>query len=189
MFNERQTVSLILSGDFRAFGLLVKQYEHLVFHVINRLVTQKEDQEDICQEVFMKVHHSLPRFAFASKLSTWIARIAYLTAVDHAKKANKERHSAYPDDIGSFHFTTDNPELLASRKESSNYLEGLITQLPEKYRIVLTLYHLGEFSCAEIETITGIPGGTVKSHLFRARKLLKDQLEKQLKTDWYENWK
>lgn len=180
MFDEKEVVTRILNGDIRAFELLVKQYEKLVFYVARRLVTERGALEDICQEVFIKVHKSLFRFGFQSKLSTWIARIAYLTAINYCKKHNRHQTTDYPDDIEHFHFTSDTPEQQLSRKQTAEYLEKLMMQLPEKYRTVLTLYHLNEFSCTEIEEITGMPEGTVKSYLFRGRKLLKDKLETYL---------
>jgi RNA polymerase sigma-70 factor (ECF subfamily) len=139
--------------------------------------------EDICQEVFIKVHKSLSSFQFQSKLSTWIARIAYLTAVNHVRKYKNELIADYPDGFENFHFTNDNPELLLTQKDTSAYINQLIAQLPIQYRTVLTLYHLNEFSCGEIEEITGIPEGSVKSNLFRARKLLKEKIQKDLKNE------
>ena len=183
MFNERQVVSRILQGDIRAFELLVKQYERLVFYVINRLVNDTEDKEDICQEVFIKIHKSLPRFEFQSKLSTWIARIAYLTAINHLKKYKNNKQNQSPDNIENFHFTNDDPETLLTKKEITVYMDKLIKQMPDNYKTVLTLYHLNEFTCPEIEEITGMPEGTVKSHLFRARRLLKEKLQAYLKND------
>ena len=79
MFNEKEVVTKILNGDTRAFEALVKQYERLVYFIVNRLVRDSGDVQDICQEVFIKVHKSLFRFSFQSKLSTWIAQIAYFT--------------------------------------------------------------------------------------------------------------
>ena len=76
MFNENEIVNRILNKDLRAFELLVKQYEKLVFFVINRLTQDQQNKEDICQEVFIKIFNSLHAFRFQSKLSTWIARIA-----------------------------------------------------------------------------------------------------------------
>jgi len=181
MFDEKEVVSRILKGDFRAFELLVKQYEKLVFFVINRMVQHFQDKEDICQDVFIKVHQSLPKFQFQSKLSTWIARIAYLTAVDHLKKNKAERQADYPENIDNYHFTDDSPETELVKKDTSAYVNMLIEQMPLQYRTVLTLYHLNEFSIPEIEQITGIPEGTVKSNLFRARKLLKEKIEHDLK--------
>ncbi len=177
MFDEKEVVTKILKGDFRAFERLVKQYEKLVFFVVNRLVQHLQDKEDICQEVFIKVHQSLPKFKFEAKLSTWIARIAYVTAVDHVKRSKATLRADYPDNIDHYHFSNDTPESALVQKDTAAYVNMLIAQMPLQYRTVLTLYHLNEFSCAEIEQITGIPEGTVKSHLFRARKLLKDKVE------------
>ncbi len=181
MFNEKEVVTRILNGDMRAFELLVKQYEKLVFYVIHRLVKEQHAAEDICQEVFIKVHKSLVRFNFQSKLSTWIARIAYLSAINCSRKYYREKVSDYPEDLENCHFTTDTPEQLLTKKDTAAYIEKLVLQLPEKYRTVLTLYHLNEFSGPEIEEITGMPEGTVKNYLFRARKLLKEKLEVYLK--------
>ena len=91
MFNEKEVVTRILNGDMRAFELLVKQYEKLVFYVTYRLVKEQQAAEDICQEVFIKVYNSLIRFNFQSKLSTWIARITYLTAINYTRKYYREK--------------------------------------------------------------------------------------------------
>jgi RNA polymerase sigma factor (sigma-70 family) len=181
MFDEKEIVSRILKGDFRAFERLVKQYEKLVFFVVNRLVYNQQDKEDICQDVFIKVHHSLSKFQFQSKLSTWVARIAYLTTVDYIKKSKKNQKADFPDDIDNYHFTENSPESELVKKDTAAYVNLLIEQMPLQYRTVLTLYHLNEFTCPEIEQITGIPEGTVKSHLFRARRLLKEKIEHDLR--------
>src|ERR1700761_1627889 len=181
MFNEKEVITKILNGDTRAFEVLVKQYERLVYFVVNRLVREPADVEDICQEVFIKVHKSLFRFGFQSKLSTWIAQIAYFTGINYIKKYKRELLSDYPDDIENYHFTNETPEQLLTKKDAANYVEQLILQLPEKYRTVITLFHLNEFSCEEIGEITGMPEGTIKNYLFRARKLLKEKIEAHLK--------
>ena len=183
MFNERQVISDILKGNSRDFEILVKQYERLVFHVIGRLVSEKEDIEDVCQDVFIKVHQSLHRFKFESRLSTWIARIAYLTAINHIRKKKNKRLNYYDGDFVNDHFTIETPESALTKKDTLTYINDLIEQLPLPYRTVLTLYHLDEFSCKEIEEITGIPEGTIKSHLFRARKLLKEKIQAHLKNE------
>lgn len=183
MLNDKEIVSRIMKEDFHAFEQLVKAHEKLVFFVINRLVYGLQDKEDICQEVFIKVHKSLPHFKFESKLSTWIARIAYLTAVNYLKKYKKGLESEYPDNIDQYHFTEESPEQVFSKKNISEYINMLIAQMPLPYRTAITLYHLNEFSFKEIEQITGTPEGTVKSNLFRARKLLKEKIEKDFKNE------
>ena len=183
MFNEKEVVTRVLKGDMRAFELLVKQYERLVFHVTSRLIKDEDDIADICQEVFIKIHKGLFRFNFQSKLSTWVAQVTYFTAINYLKKYKNKQVDSYPDDIENYHFTNDNPEQLLTKKEVANYVEQLILQLPETYRTVITLYHLNEFSLEEIGEITGMPEGTIKSYLFRARKLLKEKVEVYLKKD------
>ncbi len=182
MLTEQEIVSRILNGDLNAFKVLVKQYERLVTHMVNRLVQNKEDTEDVCQDVFIRVYKYLPGFKFQSKLSTWIAQIAYGTAVNHLKKVSGKKNLT--DDIADFenyHKTSDNPESILTKKNTSAFVHQQIEQLPVHYRTVLTLYHLNEFSYAEIEEITGMPEGTVKNYLFRARKLLKEKLELYIK--------
>ena len=181
MFNERETVTKILNGDMGAFESLVKQYERLVYVVVSRLAPEPQDVEDICQEVFIKVYNSLFRFGFQSKLSTWLARIAYFTGINYIKKYKKEVFVNSPEDIEHYHFTNDNPELLLTKKDAAKYIEQLVLQLPGKYRTVITLFHVSEFSYEEIGEITGMPEGTIKNYLFRARKLLKEKIEKYLK--------
>ncbi|MEO5996783.1 MAG: sigma-70 family RNA polymerase sigma factor [Chitinophagaceae bacterium] len=181
MLNEKEIISQVLNGDLKVYELLIKEYEKLVYLVISRLVTNKEDAEDICQEVFMKVYKNLSSFSFQSKLSTWIARIAYNTSINYLKKYKGIEMSEQPADINSFHFTNDNPETQLAKKDHAAYIHQLINQMPVQFKTVITLYHLYEFSYQEIEDITGMPDGTVKSYLFRARKLLKEKLEVYLK--------
>ena len=187
MFDENEIIDRILKKDLRAFELLVKQYEKLVFFVIHRLVQDKQNKEDICQEVFIKIHHSMPSFRFQSKLSTWIARIAYLTAINYIKSNKRNSPYEYPEDLDNYYFSDDNPERELIKKNTADYVNHLIAQMPHQYKLVLTLYHLNEFSLAEIREITGIPEGTAKSYLFRARKLLKEKIEKDLKEE--NTWK
>jgi RNA polymerase sigma factor (sigma-70 family) len=182
MFDEKEVVARILAGDAYAFELLVSQYENLVFHVISRLVDQKESVEDVCQDVFVKVYKGLDRFGFQSKLSTWIARIAYLTSLNYLRKHAKGPRFSTPEQIEAFHFSDDDPLTVLTRKDFSAYIHTLIAQLPLPYKTVLTLYHLESFSYREIEDITGMPEGTIKSYLFRARKLLKDKMATHLQS-------
>jgi RNA polymerase sigma factor (sigma-70 family) len=184
MFNEREVIPRILKGDLHAFELLVKQYQQLVFYVIDKLVRNQTDKEDISQEVFIKVYSNLRHFAYKSKLSTWIASIAYRTALNHIRD-HKQGSGVQVDVImESFHFTEETPARLSEKKDLAAYINRLIAELPVAYRSVLTLYHLNEFSYQEIEQITGMPEGTVKNYLFRARKLLKDKLKPYI-TDEY----
>jgi len=182
MENEKELISRIVNQDIKAFKTLVTQYEKLVIFIINRIIQNQEDVKDVCQEVFIKVYSNIGQFKFESKLSTWIARIAYFTAINYLNKVSSKRNLT--DDISNFenvYHTTENPETLLSKKSTSSIIQQQIDKLPVNYRTVLTLYHLNEFSYQEIQQITGMPEGTIKNYLFRARKLIKDQLETYLK--------
>jgi len=179
MLPEEELVAKILKGNASAFEVLVKRYEKLVLHVACKLIKRDEEVMDICQEVFIKVYKGLGNFSFQSKLSTWIARIAYLTSLNHLQKYKSENINTIAGrnlELDNYHFSEDTPEKLLIKKDVSAYIQHLITQLPLPYRTVLTLYHLQEFSYLEIQEITGMPEGTVKSYLSRARKLLKEKL-------------
>ena len=149
--------------------------------MVYRIVDSAEDREEICQDVFMKVYQKLPDFNFQSKLSTWIATIAYRHSLNHLKKKKKIFTSDLDEDLvyrqESDLIDYKTPELLFSQQDTKSLIHRLIEKLPVQYKIVLTLFHLDEMSYPEIVEITGMPEGTVKNYLFRARKLLKEKLK------------
>lgn len=183
--NDTELVQQILNGNNNAFRFLVSKHQRLVLHVVGRIIQRQEDVEDICQEVFIKVFRKLKRFRGESRLSTWIAAIAYNTSISHIRKEMRKMESSYD----------ETPSLMKDEKDSGlnqsgveqqeikKYLLEMIEQLPLHYRTVLTLFHLEEFSYREIEQITGMPEGTIKSYLSRARNLLKEKLEKVAVTE------
>ena len=181
MTDDRALVSRIIGGDMQAFRLLIKQNERLVTHMIARLVDRAEDREEICQDVFMKAYEKLGEFNFQSRLSTWVATIAYRHAINHLRK-RKVEVADLPEEgeMERFFVADDNPgQALADREMEARLLQ-LIEQLPVQYKTVLTLYHLDDKNYAEIGEITGMPEGTVKSYLFRARAILKEKAKRYL---------
>jgi len=178
--NDADLVEQILNGNSNAFRYLVANHQRLVLHVVGRVIQRQDEVEDICQEVFIKVYSKMKKFRGDSRLSTWIATIAYNTSITHIRKQNRRGEQSYDDNpalIAMEKDTKSNQKLL-EKKEAKKYLMRMIETLPVNYRTVLTLYHLEEFSYKEIEEITGMPEGTIKSYLSRARKLLKGKLEK-----------
>jgi len=178
--DDSELVQQVINGNNHAFRFLVSKHQRLVLHVVGRIVQQQDQVEDVCQEVFIKVFKKMTSFRKESKLSTWIATIAYNTAITHIRKQKRKNELSFDED----------PVLLAAEKGSGPnqkmmekeevriYLMKLIEKLPVQYRTVLTLYHLEEFSYNEIVEITGMPEGTIKSYLSRARTLLKGKIEK-----------
>jgi RNA polymerase sigma factor (sigma-70 family) len=186
MTDDQALVSRVTGGDMQAFRLLIKQHERLVSHMICRLIDNAEDREELCQDVFLKVHEKLDEFNFQSRLSTWIATIAYRHAVNHLRK-KKVKVSDIPDEESfTAHFIAeDNPEEKLADENMDELVMKFIGLLPVQYKAVLTLYHLDGMSYPEIGIATGMPEGTVKNYLFRARALVKENVKKYLgKEEW-----
>jgi RNA polymerase sigma factor (sigma-70 family) len=181
MINDRDLVSQVLDGNREAFKLLIRQNERLVSHMVGRLIKNREEHEEICQDVFLKVYEMLNEFSFQSKLSTWIATIAYRHAINYLRK-HKVAFSELPDEEAySTRFVSDeNPEKIVEEEDYDSYILTLVDQLPPQYKLVLTLYHLDGLNYEEVGTATGMPEGTVKNYLFRARTLLKEMVMKKM---------
>lgn len=195
---DRSLVEQILSGDLNAFETIVNDNQKLVSHVVFKMVHQAVDREEVCQDVFIKVYENLKSFQFNSKLSTWIARIAYNTCLNYLQKKklplyedlnvryeDKEYEPVTEGFIENLWGGSANPEEKMIQKQTSEFLKNEISQLPDQYRTIMTLYHLDEMNYQEIGQIMNCPEGTVKSYLFRARKLLKEKLvEKFKEREW-----
>ena len=177
--NDAELVQQVLSGNENAFRFLVAKHERLVVHVVGRIVQSQDDVKDICQEVFIKVFRKLKRFRGDSRLSTWIATIAYNTSISYIRKQTRQPEHSYDEHPALILGEQDTSlnQKMVEKEEVKKYLLLLVEQLPVQYRTVLTLFHLEEFSYKEIEEITGMPEGTIKSYLSRARKILKEKLE------------
>jgi len=177
---EKQLIEQILGGNTHAFRFLVKKYERLVFHIAGRMLNQEADLEDVCQDVFIKVYKKLPEFRREAKLSTWIGTIAYREAIDFLRKRGIPQQELQNVIEGSSNglIEFNHPENIQTKAERIAMVKQLIVDLPAVYRTILTLYHIEELSYKEIEEITQMPVGTIKSYLHRARQLLKGRLLK-----------
>lgn len=179
MKNSRLLVENILSGNIEEFKTLIADYQRLVSHIVFRMIPQSVDQEDICQDIFIQVFQNLRNFKFESKLSTWIARIAYNRCINYLEK----KKIPLFDDIAVAEATIETqagenvaPDTFTESQDRWVRLKREIERLPLQYRTILTLFHLDEMKYTEIAEIMGLPEGTVKSYLFRARQLLKQRI-------------
>jgi RNA polymerase sigma factor (sigma-70 family) len=170
-------VERILAGETKVFEELVREYQRLVGHIVFRMISNPGDREDICQDVFMKVYRSLSRFRGDSKLSTWIASIAYNRCYDYLNARRLLPADDTSDDtMANIPDGNSTPEQILESGDISRRLKSEIEKLPPQARTVITLYHIDECSYDEIGKIMDLPQGTVKSHLFRSRQLLKRRL-------------
>jgi RNA polymerase sigma-70 factor (ECF subfamily) len=187
-------VEKVLSGDTNAFSLIINNTERLVTQIIFKMISNDEDRKDIAQDVYLIVFQKLSGFRFQSQLSTWVAQIAYNTCFDYLKKkklvlinnANYENESndmALDILSNKVHPLNNETEKLIFKKEVSEILKNEIENLQPIYKTLITLFHNEDLSYTEITQITGLPEGTVKSYLYRARKTLKDNLFLKYKMD------
>jgi RNA polymerase sigma factor (sigma-70 family) len=187
MDDDRSLVSAILEGDGRAFERLVRTHQRMVEHIVGRVLRDRDSVPDVCQEVFLAVHRHLPRFEFGARLSTWIGRIAFNAAYSHQRRADPALlEGAFlgaggdADDDAGFLDSLPSPEpgphQTSDDAEVEARVRAAVERLPAPWRVAITLYHLDGLAIEEVAEVMGLPDNTVKSHLFRARKALKDHL-------------
>mgnify|MGYP000969858551 FL=1 len=164
-----------LNGQKDAYEFLVTKYKNLVYSIALNTLTNKSDAADVTQEVFLKAWANLSSYNPEFTFKTWIARIT----VNHCINLNyKSRRMTAWDDEEMEKITTDedDPEKAALDTERRNDIRNAIDSLPEKYRIIVQLYHQHSLSYEEICNVTGYPMSIVKNRLYRARKMLAKSL-------------
>jgi len=175
-YSDKLIVEQILSGQKNLFRLLVRRYERPVYGMGMGFFRNAEDARDFAQEVFLKVYRNLSGFEGRSKFSTWLYKIAYNTALNGVNRRKEYRSLAEGDE--EIEASGENtPERILMRKAAKEAVLASLQELPERYRICVDMFFFYELSYQEIEVITGFPVNTIKSHVFRAKKLLRDRLE------------
>lgn len=184
MIDDRTLVRNVLAGDKQAFKILINQHQRLVVHMVSKLVKKQEETEELCQDVFLRVYEKLSEFNFQSRLSTWIATIAYRYAINHLRK----QKIVFSEILQEESFTRQTvelqtPEIITEEKDMDAFVLRLADELPVQYKTILILYHVEGMSYTEIGEVTQMPEGTVKNYLFRARNLLKEKVKKHIKNE------
>jgi len=170
--DDGELVAAALAGRVEAFGTLVERYDRAVYNLALRTMRDPEEAKDATQEAFFKAFRSLRTFRQGAKFSTWIFSIAYHACCDRLARRKRYSDAELPEraDEGP------GPELEAERRDEARLLREAIDALPDKYRAVITLYHLQGRQYEEIAKVLELPMGTVKTHLFRAKELLRKRL-------------
>ncbi len=190
--NEKRLLKRLKKRDARAFESLVQEYQGMVFNLIYRMLGSKEEAEDLAQEVFVNVFKKIDSFRGESSLSTWIYRIAsnicknrkkYLVRRCFDRPARAERGDYSSDQLGPVNTTgqVSRPDEMAEGLEMEALLQEAIRSLEEDHRLILVLRDIQGVSYDEIQEITGLALGTVKSRLHRARLALKEAMAPHLR--------
>ncbi len=190
---ERLLIARLKEREEAAFSEVFRLYGDKVFSLIYRMIGSRQEAEDVTQEVFISVFKTVDGFRGESKFSTWLLRIA----ANHCKNrikylARRPSEGVDMDDTGQLPVpgTTngptmqahiDGPDVLMEAAEIEKIMQRAIDGLDEEQKLLVILRDVDELSYQEIGEITGLPEGTIKSRLHRARMAIKEELDKHTK--------
>lgn len=174
-------VEVCLGGDELAFKKLLDKYLQPIHNFLYYLVRDRIQAEDLAQETFVKVWKNLRRFDQEKSFKTWLFAIAKNTALDFLKKKKTTPFSFFSDEDGNNKLENipENailPDEILERKDIEAEMEKALSQIPEKYSVILTLHYKEDFSLAEIAQILDRPYNTIKAYHQRALTKLKKAL-------------
>jgi RNA polymerase sigma factor (sigma-70 family) len=190
--NEQDLIHQLQSGKHAAFSCLLDAYQQKVFGTCISFVPNKEDAEDVAQEVFLEVFKSISKFKGDSKLATWIYKITTNKCLEFIRKKNSKKRFAFmqtilgneiPFDKTNYFTEVNHPGILLENKEKSAIIFKAINTLPENQRVIFTLAKIDGKSYREIIEITGKNLSSVASVMFRAKKGLQEKLANYYKNN------
>jgi RNA polymerase sigma-70 factor, ECF subfamily len=182
---DREIIQQVLDGNVQAFGLLVDRHKAKAMTLAVRILKNREDAEEALQDAFVRVYRALSSFEWKSNFSTWLYRIVYNTCATAAGKRNgKYRISLDEGDEDGVKLEIESDELPPDIKMESDEFSKMVNEevekLPVAYGSTFTLFAVQDMSYEEIVHVTGVPLGTVKARLFRARVLLREAMVKRM---------
>ena len=187
---ERLLIARLKERDERAFNEIVRTHGDKVFSLVYRMIGNRAEAEDLAQEVFVTVFKTVDGFRGESKFSTWLLRIAANHCKNRIKYLSRRRTDATGlDDLAEdklsdmgrapAHSHIDAPDVLLEAAELDGIMQKAIGLLEEEHRLLIVLRDVEELSYEEIGEVTGLPEGTIKSRLHRARMTIKEYLARR----------
>ncbi len=183
--NDSEFLHLLRSGDKAAFSKLVEAYKKPVLNICFRFLLNREDAEDVAQDVFVEIYHSIASFRGDAHLGTWIHRVAVTRSLDEIRKRKRKKRIASfgetlgLDQISSWLAGTDRPDKSLEQADDLKNLEKALNQLPDNQRIALTLSKLDGCPTPKIAEIMQTSITAVDSLIYRAKQNLKTYLINQ----------
>lgn len=164
---DEDIIELVLRGDRNAYAVLIERYQHFVFTLATNIIQNREDAEEVAQDVFVKAYNSLQQYNKNSKFSTWLYAICRNTCLSHLRKNKIETTPETP------HISHDNVTKAVEQRSEKLILQEAIKQLKKEEATVIQLFYLHEQTIEEIAHILDLSESNIKVRLFRARKKLK----------------
>ncbi len=172
-------------GDAEAFGELVERHQRLVFNLCLRAMRDYDRAAEMAQEVFLRAWRSIGSFRGDSRFTTWLYTISHNLCINRLSSLDRDSRQLVAEDDVAEELTQlpskeEGPAEAYEKKELKGWIHRQIELLPDRYRMVITLFYLQELSYQEIADVTGLPIGTVKTHLFRAKEMLRRAIEDEV---------
>ncbi len=177
-------IARVLEGKVSDYACLIDKYKSMIFTLAFRITGNREDAEEVAQDVFLKAFNGLKEFRGTSRFSTWLYKIAYNQSVSYIRKKRPDIVS-YDSLAGGINELQGEMEMNHEQLDNIpvEYIKQSFEKLEETDKAVLTLFYQNDLSVKEISNVTGLSVSNVKVKLFRGRKKLIDILEKTLKTE------
>ena len=176
---DGELIAKAISGREDTFEELVRRYQRPITTYVYRMLGNYDAALDVTQEVFIKVYNSMSRYSSDYRFSTWLYKISHNAAIDYLR-----RHSRYEQSLETesadgayqlqFESKSPSPERVREQSEWREEIATVVKRLPTGYRELILLRHTRDLSYDEIAEITGLPLGTVKNRLFRAREMMRE---------------
>ncbi len=173
-------VQRTLKGDLDAYDVLVRRYQRQVYNLAYRMLGNAEDAGDLVQETFLRAYNALSSFRQDASFLTWLYKITSNLCIDQMRARKSKGALSLDVELEEGREPTadrtQGPEESVVRGAIADIVDREVMNLPEKYRIVVLMRHLQGMSIEEIANKLNLPSGTVKTHLFRARDMLRERL-------------
>ena len=181
---DLRAIRRCLDGDTSAYTLLQKKYTSIVSSLIRRMIKNEEDVQDLVQETFIKAYNALASFQSAYSFSAWLYRIASNNCIDFHRKRkiqiislNQKHYDSEDEEEMEIEDSSYLPDIKMMNEEKKKALQDAFDKLPENYKAIMKLRHEEDLDYNEISEKLNLPLGTVKAHLYRARKMMYDNLK------------
>jgi RNA polymerase sigma factor (sigma-70 family) len=182
--DDFKLVQSAIDGNEKAYSTLLSRYRNSVFHAMYKMVNNRDDADDLTIEAFGKAFRKLPTYAPNYAFSTWLFKIAINNCIDHIRKKRlltlsmddtiMDSDREYSHNIRDYQ---PDPEQMMMHEQKLNHVRYLVDKMNIKYRTMIELRYYEELSYEEIAQELGLPLGTVKAQLFRAKEILSQQLQ------------
>jgi len=174
--DDRKIIESIIDGDVAKYEVIVKKYQTRIIHLCFKYTKNYSDAEEVAQEAFLKAYRSLETFRFDSKFYSWLHRISINCSLNYinSKEKAKEKETISENSclIDERKGVGDRPDEYYNLSELSEVIEKTFEELPEELKLIVKLREIDDLSYDEISNKIGIPIGTVRSRLHRAREIL-----------------